>query len=266
MKNSTRELLILKLLLDQTDENHFVTIADINEYFFIDGQAHLIKIADRFLGSVESGMSRNCIASRFPSRFTDMYLNNVHPKMVQMLQRLGIHNGPVFFQGFVDGNTVRFYDPGCRFPGAEYETVYQAVWGLDLMKLMVEFALTGKITEQFGTIPKNSYALCGGVGGMLLPTIRSGEIADIVGLSEIEKLPQMVCYTVRHHSGEMLRHTADVNHLLCEFDFICDSVEEYSDTLCQVQSALHVYDTDGEEMLISPFSVDVLKEDNGERE
>ena len=32
MKNSTRELLILKYLLDQTDENHFITIADINEY------------------------------------------------------------------------------------------------------------------------------------------------------------------------------------------------------------------------------------------
>ena len=32
MKNSTRELLILKYLLDQTDENHFVTIADINDY------------------------------------------------------------------------------------------------------------------------------------------------------------------------------------------------------------------------------------------
>ena len=32
MKNSTRELLILKYLLYQTDENHFATIADINDY------------------------------------------------------------------------------------------------------------------------------------------------------------------------------------------------------------------------------------------
>lgn len=32
MKNSNRLLLILKFLLDQTDENHFVTIADINDY------------------------------------------------------------------------------------------------------------------------------------------------------------------------------------------------------------------------------------------
>lgn len=32
MKNSTRVLLVLKYLLELTDENHFVTIADINEY------------------------------------------------------------------------------------------------------------------------------------------------------------------------------------------------------------------------------------------
>ena len=32
MKNSNRLLLILKFLFDQTDENHFVTIADINDY------------------------------------------------------------------------------------------------------------------------------------------------------------------------------------------------------------------------------------------
>lgn len=47
---------------------------------------------------------------------------------------LGIKNGPVFCQGFVDGDTVRLYDPGIRFTGNEYERILNKITGYDLMK------------------------------------------------------------------------------------------------------------------------------------
>lgn len=64
MKNSTRELLILKYLLDRTDENHYVTIADINDYL---GEHNLIgdrkTITDCILELQSVGYDIQCVRS-----------------------------------------------------------------------------------------------------------------------------------------------------------------------------------------------------------
>ena len=52
-----------------------------------------------------------------------MYINNVNDRVVNMIKNLGIKNGLVFMQGFVDKDTVRMYEPGIRLPGNEYERI-----------------------------------------------------------------------------------------------------------------------------------------------
>ncbi len=222
-------------------------------YFFVDGEAYLIKIGDRFLGTVESGMDRNCIASIYPSRYTSLYMNNVHERVVRMLKTLGIRNGPAFFQGFVDGDTIRFYDPGFRFPGAEYETMLKRVVGIDFMKLMVEFSLTGKINTDGIAFSDDIAMLDHKVAGMWLPTIGAGTIGRISGFEKLDRIPQVVCYTVRHKAGDVIRDTGDVSQLLCEINMACDNLTEYREVFHRVQALIRVEDADGRDMMISPF-------------
>ena len=228
-------------------------------YLFVKGEPYLIKLADRFLGTVESGMDRNCIASMSPSRYTDMYMKNVHPRIVNMIRGLGIMNGPVFMQGFVDGDTVRFYDPGFRFPGAEYELMTKAVWGLDVMKMMVEYALAGEFKSDFGPLVHEPAYMKQKPCGMLLPTIGEGIIGEIDGFDEVGKIPQVVCYTVRHKVGDIIKSTHDVNQLLCEISIIADNLSEYREVIKRIQALLTVKDTDGNDMFISNFDVNEIR-------
>ena len=126
-------------------------------YFFIDGQGFLLRTADRYLGDKKLRLDKVGICTVSPSCYTKMYVNCVHERVLKMLQGLGIKNGPVFMQGFVDGNTIRFFDPGMRFPGGDYENLYREIFGIDLMKQLVIYALTGRFT--ISSLPKESVEL-----------------------------------------------------------------------------------------------------------
>lgn len=222
-------------------------------YFFVDGEPYLIKIGDRFLGTTDSGMDRNCIASIYPSKYTKMYMERVNDRMKQMLKKLGIRNGPVFFQGFVDNDTVRFYDPGFRFPGAEYETMLKQVTEIDFMKIMVEFAMTGKMNISGINFSDDIAMLRGKVAGMWLPTVGAGTVGRIIGFEALNEIPGVVCYTVRHKPGDVIRNTGDVNHLLCEINMVAENLTEYRRLFHRVQDTIHVFDDEGRDMMISPF-------------
>ncbi len=229
------------------------------ELFFLDGQPYLLRVGDRFLGSRESGMDRNCIASVYPSRYAGLYMKNVHKRLTAMLQGIGIKNGPCFFQGFVDGETIRFYDPGFRFPGAEYETMLKEIFGIDFMKIMVGFAITGKMDTGGAVLSDDIAFLDHKTAGMWLPAIREGVIGGISGFDQIGSIPGVCCFTVRHRIGDKVEKTDDVRQLLCEVDMYCDSLEEYKRTLREVQSRIRVLDVQGEDMMISPFDPEEIK-------
>lgn len=60
-----------------------------------------------------------------------------------MIKSLGIKFGPVFLQGFVDGNTIRYYDPAQRMPGGDYDVILEKTTGFSTVRSWITFALTG---------------------------------------------------------------------------------------------------------------------------
>ena len=133
-----------------------------------------------------------------------MYIRNVEPRLLGMLKDLNIKNGPVFMQGFIDGDTVRFYDPGYRFPGSEYDTMFEQIWNVDIMKMMVEFALTGKMNNQYFKLTNKMERLNGKYVITLWPTVRAGTVAEINGVDIVSALPEVIGYTFRHEVGETI--------------------------------------------------------------
>lgn len=227
-------------------------------YLFVNGEAYLLRTGDRYLGTVELGLEKVSIGILSPSCHSDMYCKNVEPRLLAMLKDMGIQNGPVFMQGFVDGDTVRFYDPGYRFPGSEYDTMFEKLWGVDIMKLMVEFALTGRMDNRYCTLCQDMYQLKGNKMMILFPTARAGTIAAIGGMDIIENMPEVVSYTFRHQVGEHVPFTKDVNQRVCELDIIGEDIAKLKKAIAKVQKIFHVKDSEGGEMLIDPLNVEAV--------
>lgn len=220
-------------------------------YLILDGEPILVRTGDRFEGERGSGLENLCIASCSPSSFTDKYLEKAHHNVVSMLKGMGLKNAPVFFQGFIDGDTVRFYDPGLRFAGGEYERLQRHATGVDIIECLVQYALGVKPEGE-----KLDNSLCkldGKYTIQLDPTLRAGKIADIQGLDEIRANPAVISIAQRYVAGETVPATNDLRQRFAEFGILSNSLQEEIENIHFVQNTLKIVDEEGKNMLVYPF-------------
>ncbi len=226
-------------------------------YFVVNGSPYLTRVCDRYVGRPEDNLNKQCVGCIAPSKYADFYLKNIHERMVGFIKALGIKNGPIFMQGFIDGNTVRFYDPGLRCPGGEYEKLLRETTGADAMSLLVEFALTGGIKEPRGL--KNDLYLLGGHHTIQLPiTARAGKIAVMDGLEKIAQNPYVTAVIRRYGVGEEVPPSGDVRQRICEFALIIDGNTTVRQEVEWIFKQLKVLDENGENMLVSQVNLDLL--------
>lgn len=216
-----------------------------------DGNPSLIRVGDRHLGRKEDGLDRQCICTTAPSVYTSLYLEKTHDKVIRMLKALGIVNGPVFFQGFVDGETIRFYDPGIRFPGGEYDRLFQKATGINLVDAMIRFSMTGKI--EIPGLTDQSFRLNGNVAVQLTVTARPGTISEYSGFEDIEKLPGVVYAAQKSKAGAVIPASGDVKQRVVEIDFLAEDEASVNEMAEQIYSKLRIRDENGENMVVSRF-------------
>lgn len=222
-------------------------------YFVVDGIPHLLRTADQYQGSRKFGLEKLCLAAVSPSKHTDLYIRNVHPRVTRMIQDLGIKNGPVFMQGFIDGNTIRFYDPGLRFPGTDYSVVLKKHMGIDTAKALVEFATTGHCNSIAGHLNENTVFLNGKYIVNIFPTLNPGEIASITKQEDILKIDGVENITYRHTIGEKIEATGDVNQRIAEINLLVSSKQDLIRATEEIFRTLQVLDPQGKNLTNNQF-------------
>ena len=228
-------------------------------YIFVDGKPNLVRTADRYLGEATAGLDRQCMCSVAPSIHTEMYLKNVHSRVVNMAKNLGIKNTPIFMQGFVDGDTVRFYDPGIRFPGANYDELFTKATGVDHIQMIINFALTGKMQPYDEDMMASSYKLNGFCSMQLCVDARAGKIAVYDGFDEVAKLTETVLVAKKAKVGDVISESGDIKQRIAEIVLLLENdTEIIQSTIRKVQSMLKVKDEKGENMIVSPFDVSAV--------
>lgn len=226
-------------------------------YIVINGTPYLSRICDRFAGTEQDDLSRVCIAAVSPSRYSDMYLSHVDAKVKSMIADIGLKNAPVFMQGFIDGETVRFYDAGLRFAGGEYERQYEAATGVNVIDILVEFALTGAVSGNC-RIPQYGYKLNGKISVQFSAALRAGTIAEIIGWEDIKAMPEVVSCFSRFTIGKRIEATHDLGQRFCTVDILCANTNEARNTISKIYSTLQVLDEHGRDMKTSLFSPELL--------
>lgn len=224
-------------------------------YFFINGRPYIVRTADSYTGTEANGLEKVVLGAFSPSVFAESYMNNAHAKVVGMLLGMGIENGPAFMQGFEDKGRFRFFDPGLRFPGVNYEQILKRLLGVDLAKAMVEFSLTGRMPAIEGI--ENAANLGGACSAVLFPTVAPGCVDNLGCLDDISAMEGVVSCLPRVSAGDRIGMTADVNQRLAEIDVVADRRDELLRRVSEINSALDVERKDGTPLVLEV--VDPLK-------
>lgn len=222
-------------------------------YMVKDKVPYPVWIGDRYLGTTENKLNKVALASSAPSRHIDTYLEKVNDRVCSMIKALGVVNGPVFFQGFWDGETVRFYDPGFRLPGGQGYRFNKAVYGTDLVKMLIHFSVTGEMSEEYGSLDYDC-RLDGKTAVIFSPTLRLGRIKKISGLDKIESHRNVAGVTQVYFEGDCVSEIGNVKSRFGYIHIVCDSKSEAVETVKEIQSLISVLDEDGMEMVFESFA------------
>lgn len=225
-------------------------------YFFVRGDAYLVRTVDSYRGLGE--LSKVVLCSISPSVYTDRYLAGAHVPVVNMLKKLGMVDGPVFMQGFYDRGIFKFFDPGLRFPGVDYEIIFKHVFGIDLLKMLWIYALTGAFPPEM-KMPSDAWKIKGQVAAVLFPVMMAGCIKRIDGCSDINDRFSVVAYSLRHMDGDIVPWSFDVNQRYAEVDILCSNKEAIKSEIGYVQRTLMPVDEHGRSLVYSPISVDNIE-------
>lgn len=227
-------------------------------YLIVNGHPYVVRTADRYLGPKDCNMERVAIALSSPSKYTDMYFANVHHKIEKLVHHLNIKNAPLFFQGFIDGDTIRFYDPGMRFPGGEYDRYFSEVTGLDLMKMLVSLAAHGDYGKYSELLHDKIAYLDGKHIFTLHSVIREGKISEITPKEHLLAIDGVKRVSFRHDIGDDIKMTYDVNQRVAEINIVKEDKEELVKSIISVQKKIKVLDENGNNMIFCQFDPNVL--------
>ena len=250
LESNSGEVVIEKYM---GQENDFSVTAIV-----MNGKVFPFRTVDRFLGSIEDGLDKLAVGAIMPSKYTELYLDKVHNNFEKLISSIGIFNAPVFMQGFVDGETVRFYDPGLRLPGGEYERMFRVITGKNIFYPLIEFALTGKVEINGLDLKVDDILLNKKFAVQILPTLKSGVISQIKGLDKLRTNPNVVSVFTRYSIGDFVPETHNVNQRFCEIDIVCNSYKQIKEVVDYIYGTLEVLDEAGNNMIISKLDTDMF--------
>lgn len=226
---------------------------DIGSAFFVvNGELYPVKFGDRILGKKEDNLNKQVICTRLPSKSSEMFETFVLEKVKNMIKSLGIKFGPVFLQGFVDGNTIRYYDPAQRMPGGDYDLILEKVTGFSTVKSWINFAFTGDFSTSIGN-PEKAYALNDSLALLLTIAVKPGLLKTVMGFDEVLKMPEVVYARQIIDEGTIIPDTGDIAQRVAAVGLLINNPLQEEEIVNKVYNTFQFLDENGESMVISKY-------------
>lgn len=230
-------------------------------YAIQDGNIMLTAMHDRYLHVGEKGFMRLPLAYVYPSKFLKEYQENQNEKVIQMYKSIGLKNGTLFIQGFGSEKECMFYEMGYRFNGAKQYNILQDANGFNTMEMVINLSLTGKmgepdITKCANPVFDDTYCTLSILG-------RPGKIKEIIGIKQVEELPEVIDVSPWYYGGEEITEAllGTQRQILCRVTLKTKTRKDMAKAIDKVYERFDVISDSGESMLMEGFDSKILLEE-----
>lgn len=253
----------VKVALDASHSKKFIVerymqCDDVGIYYtFKDGECSVSCVYDRYTTDEQPGVSRVCLGGTYPSRHLDDYLMNMHENAKRMFRDIGIRDGVLMLSAFYENSSFYVYDTGFRLQGEAPHLLMKAIHGFDQREMLIRFALTGT-SGDIDLKTQDDVRLRGKFAATLWFLLRKGKITQIEGLEEAVTDSAVVSNVQRLAVGDEVpsEWIGNEKQVLTRLYLVCDSKEKLAERLRHYMQVVHVYDENGNDMVLKGFDVD----------
>lgn len=228
------------------------TVECVNiDYLIKDGEIKLSFIGDKYVNDEQGNKTPLTSAVIYPSAHQKEYIDTLNNKVISMFKALGFKHGTLFIESFYDKEGFHFYEMGYRVGGGQSSILLNKLIGVDYVKMLIEFALTGNMCDDV-TFEKVDANIEGVACGLLL-LAKSGTISKIDGASIIPNHPNIVKFTQYLYEGDVLesRFEGTLGQAFARIHIVSKNMKDFYDTIIFIRQHLKVYDINGNNMLLS---------------
>jgi biotin carboxylase len=233
-------------------------------YLFQNGKPIFIAMCDRYTSKEQKGVAHLPTCYIFPSRYIDKYQREMDYKVKEMFKGLSVKNGKIGIQSFIENSEVRFHESEYRLGGNQSHVIVSAMTGIDYLHMMVNFALTGKMSSDNNIdIEAMSNPKFKKWGCKLSPLVKEGKICKLDGFEEISNIPEVISINPSYDEGDTVKGLGTLKQIIARFYIITDNLDRMSDVIDTIYEKLVVLDEHGKSMTLQPFDTRILKQNYG---
>lgn len=130
-----------KILVEEYLQGDYVVMF----YTIQNGVVSLASMADKPVAPVlDRNQVRLPLAYILPSKYTDLCEDSVLPKVQDFVRTLGLQNGVIGIEGIVTNGRIHVFEMQFRLGGMRHHEFVLQENGMNLMEMLVRFAVTGK--------------------------------------------------------------------------------------------------------------------------
>lgn len=238
----------------------YITAKEATIFYIIqDGKIMLSAMADRYIGNGNEYTIPLPLLYIFPSKHQNFYIDNINQNVIDAFESIGLQNGMVFIQTFVDGEQYYLYDIGFRLTGSQEYHILEKTCAYNPLKMMVDYALTGKMGE-LEVEPLIDPYLKGKSACIITFLTKPCTIGEFKGIEEIEKIPGVIKVVKNHQGGDTIPESAigTLNQVILRVFIVSDSFEELKLAIKEATVLFDVYSDKGESVLMPTINIEEI--------
>ena len=170
---------------------------------------------------------------------------------------VGLQNGAINLQCFTDGTDFYFYEAGYRLGGEQMYFFTEQLTGINVLKLIVNQALTGRMADSPDYLKKDDPFFKKPCLSYYIP-LNPGTITKIDGLENIKRFPGVLNITQFNHIGDDIVRDGSLSQVCLRMHLMKDTVEDLAKLVDDVNATLHILDENGNDMMLEKLDFRAL--------
>lgn len=185
----------------------------------------------------------------FPSKYIDICYNNLLDNFRNLSNDIGLMNGTLGVEGIVNNGVIYVFEMQYRLGGMKHHEFVRRENGLDLLKMHINYALTGNFSGWDLKLVDNARfkkSYC-----MLHLLTKSGTIKEIHGVEDIKKRPEVFDYLQMQELGDVIESSGTVFQIFAKVSIEADNKQELFEVISYIQNKVVVLNENRENILLT---------------
>ena|SRR5690554_2519136 len=238
----------------------YIIAKEVTVFYIIkDGKIMLSTLADRHTKNGNKYTIALPVLYIFPSIHLTRYLETLNEKVIIALKSLGLKNGMVFIQSFVDTEGFKFYDIGFRLTGTQEYYITEHICNYNALKMMLDYALTEKMGQQDLENLIDPF-LYGKSACNITFLAKPSVIGKFIGIEEIERRPEVIKVIRNHQPGDTIPDSAigTLNQVILRVFIVAETKSQLKEIIKEITASIDVLSDKEETILLPTFNIDEL--------